>query len=79
MKKPKITEKNIRSYLKTKRDNKYYFKFPWFKKHQTLIVELEDVKEILEDKNINTRLFIKELVAESAFNAYRKRIKNEKT
>lgn len=77
-----ITEQNIRSFLKTRKDNKYYFKFPWLKGKKTLVVEIEGLMQYWTGRSagggktkIDISEGIKEYICEEAFKTYNKRIK----
>ncbi len=70
----KVTLKNIKDFLVKRRKNKFYFKFPWLKERQTLIVETQGLF-LYHPK------FIYEMIVEdaltAAFKAYQKRISNK--
>lgn len=83
MKKTKITKSNINSFLKTKRGNKYYFKFPGIEK--SLVVETGGAGSFWPEEMIicNGKLKLdveamrKEEVFRRAFSAYRSKYERQ--
>ena len=85
---PEITRENIKSFLKTRKDNRYYFKFPWMPEgYKTLICEVEGLMRYWTNRDeidkskafrINFDLMRKDSVFDEAFEAYQKEIKKLK-
>ena len=82
MSKVKVTVKNIKDYMTSKRWDKWYFTFPWLKKPRKLIVVLRGLmKYWRNDPNkkfqFNFDKMREDMILEEAVKAYKERVKQD--
>ena len=66
-----VTKDNIKSFLRTRKSTKFYFKFPFHPEgHKTLVVECEGFLKY--SKGFLSSEGLKEVIYEDAWKAYKK-------